>query len=98
MKNFITEYAKYIQMVIDGWASTELREMAQAELTFLISQLSKYEVMHEVDIRTIESLRAQVSQLTKRAPDGATCPRCHSNNAFNAVICVDCGWHTPPRQ
>lgn len=43
-------------------------------------------------------LFSQLSRLTKRVPDGAYCPACHSLNAFYAVVCVDCGAHTAPRR
>ena len=55
---------EHIEMIIGGWSSSELREKALTELVEMreklacqLSDLSKYEVRHEVDIRTIESLR-----------------------------------------
>lgn len=120
---------EHIEMIIGGWSSSELREKALTELVEIreklacqLSDLSKYEVRHEVDIRTIESLQnilrllnegdkptqkrkpgwktlsELVRGLTKRATDGVVCSACKSTNAFEAVICVDCGAHTAPRR
>lgn len=120
---------EHIEMIIGGWSSSELREKALTELVEIreklarqLSDLSKYEVRHEVDIRTIESLNnilrllnegdkptqkrkpgwktisEIVRGLTKRVTDGVVCPACKSTNAFEAVICVDCGAHTAPRR
>ena len=120
---------EHIEMIIGGWSSSELREKALTELVEMreklacqLSDLSKYEVRHEVDIRTIESLHnilrllnegdkptqirkpgwktlsELVRGLTQRAADGVVCPACKSANAFEAVICVDCGAHTAPRR
>ena len=85
-----------IKMIIDGWSSTELRKKAEDELKVLISDLSKYEVRHEVDIRTIESLHNQVSGLTQREGDGATgyC-ECEVPEFAPFIECVKCG--NPPR-
>ena len=63
---------EHIEMIIGGWSSSELREQALTELVEMreklacqLSDLSKYEVRHEVDIRTIESLNNILRLLNK---------------------------------
>ena len=75
---------EHIEMMIHGWASSELREKALTELGNMREELC--------------ILRQLASGLTKRAPDVVRCAACQSTNAFEAVICVDCCAHTAPRR
>jgi hypothetical protein len=52
---------------------------------------------YEVARLAIEKISRE-SHITQRAPDGVVCPACKSTNAFEAVICVNCGAHSAPRR
>ena len=75
---------EHIEMMIHGWASSELREKAIVELANMREELY--------------ILRQLASGLTKRVPDVVQCAACKSTNVFEAVICVDCCAHTAPRR
>ena len=95
---------EHIEMMIHGWASSELREKAIIELghmreeLYILRQLAKGEKPIQKRKPGWKTLSEVVGGLTKRAVDGAICPCCQSNNTFEAVICVNCGAHTAPRR
>lgn len=93
---------EHIEKMLNGWASSELRERAFVELgkmreeLYILRQLTKGE-------RPTQKRKPGWKTLTeivggKHKPSAPVCPVCESDNAFTAVICVNCGSHTAPRE